>query len=240
MNRAACAAALVALLAACGEPAPPTLDLLQPEGTDELVPGGTVPLAWSVDGGGGDLVITLAQVTGASPPIVIVAQPVGEGPGQLAWDGRDVDGARVPPEVYDLAAELYVDGELVAARLRNLAIQGVTFVHPAAGEALALDDAAVPVELRYATVSQRVLDLVMSLDPDLATPGDEIVLDRTSIPGEFVAFERFVRFDGRDFLGAPIPAGVYTVVDDVDDPDTELAYRAVGGTLAWSPAAPPP
>ncbi len=220
---------LVALLGACGDPdAIVELDLEQPDGSVELLPGGEVEFAWTVLGGDAELVLDVVPL-GSADAIVIYDENVAEGAGSFTWDGRDLDGDLIAPDVYDIEATLFVDGDPVDDTVRNLSVQGVTVTTPAAGEELTINGSDGTVDLHYVTVSQRVIHLYTRL-------GDDILIDDRTIPGELVPFERDVHFMGVDTLGAAVPEGDYVVnVDVTDDDDPSLSYRATGGTVHWRP-----
>lgn len=232
-------APLCLLLAACvadGDGTPTArLDVHEPSATVELLPGGEVEISWTVSGAGAELVITVIPLNQPSG-FVIFDDAVAEGPGGFTWDGRSTQGGLVPPDVYDLDFALLVDGEPVDTALRNLSVHGVIVTDPAAGELRVILGSEGETDVHYVTVSQRVIRLTTSLDPDLDTDGDELAFDERTIPGEFVPFLRTIHFDGADLDGAAIPEGVYRlVVDALDDDAPDLAYRAIGGTVDWRP-----
>jgi len=228
---------LLLLLAACGDDGGGLVELtvVEPSATVELLPGGDIDLAWTVTGGDAELVVSvipLNETTG----IVIYDEAAPEGDGSFSWEGLDVDGNLVPPDVYDLDFTLFVDGDPVDDALRNISVHGVIVVDPGVGETRVVLGSGGETDFVYVTVSQRVIMMTTSLDPDLAALGDEIAIDERSIPGEFVPFDRTVHFDGTDLDGTAIAGGVYTlVVDAADADDPELVYRAVGGTVDWQP-----
>jgi hypothetical protein len=236
-RRVVAGAALAAgwLVAACADPgAGVDLAVTAPAGTAELVPGGTVSIAWTLRGGPATIqvdVIPLGREVGWR---IHEEEGAAPGPGGLTWAGRDRDGARVPPDVYDLVVTAHVDGVLVAGGLRNLAVHGVVPLDPAPGQVRVVLGSQPDAELRYRTVSHRVIRLTTLLDPDPQVAGDERAIDVQTIPGELVPFVRSVFFDGADLTGAPLEAGRYTLVVDADD-DGELAYRTPGGIVDWRP-----
>ena len=230
-------AVLCFLLAACDGDGSGAVELtvIEPSATVELLPGDEIDLAWEVSGGGAELVISVIPLN-EPDGIVIYDELVAEGPGELAWDGLDVEGNLVPPDVYDLDFTLFVDGDPVDSALRNMSVHGVIVADPGPGETRVVLGSEGETDFVYITVSQRVIMLTTSLDPDLDVLGDEHAIDDRSIPGEFVPFDRTVHFDGTDLDGAAIPEGVYTLVVDARDDDApELVYRAVGGTVDWQP-----
>ncbi len=234
-HRAPIAVLLSAALAGCtDDPAPVDLELIEPASTVEIVPGGSVDLAWSVTAAV-DLTITLIPLN-EDVGLVIHDAPVAAGDDGFTWDGRDTDGVLVPPDVYDLEVVAWVDGEPVDQVLRNLSVHGVVFTDPGPGEELTIVGSDVPQDIIATTVSQRVIDLTWSVDPDDDIDGDERVIFETSIPGEFVPFPRWIHFDGFDADEVAIPAGDYRVVVDVLDADDDLAYHVAGGILHWRPA----
>jgi hypothetical protein len=221
-------ALLFTLLAACdGDGVAVELTVVEPSATVELLPGGEIDMAWTVTGGDAELVISvipLNETTG----IVIHDELVAEGDGAFVWTGDDVDGAAVPPDVYDLDFTLFVDGDPVDGALRNISVHGVIVTDPGPGETVVVRGSDGGADFHYVTVSQRVIMLTTSLDA--------IGIDERSIPGEFVPFERTVHFDGTDLAGGAIPAGVYTLTVhgwDADDPG--LDYERTGGTVDWRP-----
>lgn len=223
--------AAVLLLAACGgDPAVEIeLELHEPSSTVELLPGRTTDITWTITGGDAELQLDLVRIA-SDDATTIFDEVEPEGDGAFTWDGTDVGGDLVRPAVYDLEATLFVDGEPGESAVRNVSIQGVYFTTPEPAAELAIAGSAVPVDLHYVTVSQRVIHLYTRL-----LPGDLEIDDRT-IPGEFVPFSRDIHFTGLDTSGAPIPEGDYTVVVDVeDDDDPSLAYRSTGGTVRWRP-----
>lgn len=235
-HRALVAVLLAASLAACGDdPAPFELELTAPASTVEILPGGSVELAWTVSGPA-ELVITLIPLN-EEVGLVIFDDEVSAGDGGFTWDGRDVDGTLVPPDVYDLEVVAFVDGDPVDQVLRNLSVHGVVFTDPGVGEELTIVGSDLPQDIIATTVSQRVIQLAFSIDPDDAVDGDEHVIFETSIPGEFVPFPRWIHFDGFDVADVAIPGGDYRVVCDVVDADDDLAYQVTGGILHWQPAA---
>ena len=233
-----CLALTCLLLAACvgnGVDETPLLDVHEPSATVELLPGGEVAMSWTVTGDGAELVITLIPLDEPSG-FVIFDDAVAEGPGGFTWDGRSTQGGLVPPDVYDLDFTLYFQGAPADTALRNLSVHGVVVTDPAPGELRVILGSEGETDVHYVTVSQRVIWLTTSLDPDLDTDGDEIPFDERTIPGEFVPFLRTIHFDGADLDGLAIPGGVYRlVVDALDDDAPDLAYRAIGGTVDWRP-----
>ncbi len=228
-------AALILALAACGgDPAELELDLIEPSATVELLPGGAVDVTWTITGGDAEMVVTLTPIT-TDDTIIIYDEPAAEGAGGFTWDGEDVTGALVLPDVYDLEATLFVDGDPGDSKVRNLSVHGVYVTTPVPGDELTIAGSAVPVDVHYVTVSQRVIHLRTRLVPAV---GAEILIDDRTIPGEFVPFERDVHVTGLDTAGVAIPEGDYTVVVDVtDDDDPDLAYRSTGGVVHWRPNA---
>jgi hypothetical protein len=229
-------ASLCLVLAACdGDGGPVELSVTEPEATVELLPGDTIDMSWTVSGGDGELVITVIPLN-QPDGIVVYDEAAPAGDGSFAWDGLDVTGALVPPDVYDLDFTLFVDGDPVDSALRNISVHGVIVVDPGVGETRVVLGSDGEVDFVYVTVSQRVIMMTTSLDPDLGVLGDELRIDERSIPGEFVPFDRTVHFDGTDLDGVAIPGGLYTLVVDAEDADApELVYRAVGGTVDWRP-----
>jgi hypothetical protein len=236
--------ALTLALAACGadpdDDGQPEYDftLTQPLATVELLPGGEVPITWSMAGAAeAHLVIELSSVSD-DLAYTIVDETITEGPGGGPWAGRDVEGQLVLPDVFDIVASVYVDGLLVGGALRNLSVHGAYVTYPPPDYDLEIAASDGEVDLTYMTVSQRVIRIVTSLDPDPAVDGDELVIDERTIPGEFVPFERIVHFTGVTLADAAIPEGDYTVTLDVsDDDDPTLAYRRTGGRVLWRPGA---
>ncbi len=208
-----------------------------PLGTSELLPDGTIPITWRLAGPrDAQLTIDLVSVTDDGA-YTIVDETVGAGAGGGPWAGLDVDGALVPPDVYDLVATVLVDNGLVGSALRNVSVHGAYFIDPFPGLDVTVTGTEGMRDLRYVTVSQRVIRLVTSLDPDIAVDGDELVIDERSIPGEFVPFIRIVHFEGTTLEGAAIPQGDYTLtLDGSDDDDPTLVYRRRGGRVLWRPA----
>lgn len=230
-------ALLFLALAACNGDGggPAELDVTEPAATVELLPGDEIVLAWTVTGGDAELVVSVIPLNEPTG-IVIYDEAAPEGDGSFAWDGLDVAGDLVPPDVYDLDFTLFVDGDPVDSALRNISVHGVIVVDPGVGETRVVLGSEGETDFVYVTVSQRVIMMTTSLDPDLGVLGDELRIDERSIPGEFVPFDRTVHFDGTDLDGAAIPGGVYTLVVDAEDADApELVYRAVGGTVDWQP-----
>jgi hypothetical protein len=223
-------------LAACeGDGGPVELDVVEPSATVELLPGGEIDLVWTVTGGDAELVVSVIPLN-EETGIVIYDEVAPEGDGSFAWDGLDVSGNLVPPDVYDLDFTLFVDGDPVDSALRNMSVHGVIVVDPGVGETRLVLGSEGETDFVYVTVSQRVIMMTTSVDPDLGVLGDELRIDERSIPGEFVPFDRTVHFDGTDLDGVAIPEGVYTLVVDAEDADApDLVYRAVGGTVDWRP-----
>jgi hypothetical protein len=213
--------AIVALsFAGCGDVV--TLTVTEPSGSVELVPGGTVDFAWTLTGGGAELVIDATPIgAGAGPRIFDQDVPAGDG--TFPWVGVDVDATPVPPDVYDVELDAVVDGFEEDFALRTVTVHGIQFLDPAPGETVVV--AATTYDLHVRTVSSRPLDLTYSL-VDGAT---ELVFFTDSIGGEFVPFDRTVVFDG-----TAIPAGVYSVVVDATD-GAGLDYRVEGGSIDWQP-----
>lgn len=233
-HRAPRAVLLAAALAGCSDdPAPLELTLTAPVATVEILPGGAIEMAWTVTGSA-DLTITLTPLNDTDG-LVIFDDTVAAGAGGFTWEGRDVDGALVPPDVYDLEVVAYVDGDPADQVLRNLSVHGVVFTDPGPGEELTIVGSDLPHDIIATTVSQRVIELTFSIDPDAAVDGDELAIFATSIPGEFVPFPRWIHFDGLDTSDVAIPGGDYQVVCDALDADDDLAYRVRGGTLHWRP-----
>lgn len=220
-------AILCLTLAACDDGGLVELEVVEPSATVELLPGGETELAWIVIGGVAELVVTLIPLNQPAG-LVIFDEEVAEGAGSFVWTGRDVDGALVPPDVYDLDFALFVDGEPVDGALRNLSVHGVLVTDPGPGETRVILGSAGETDVHYVTVSQRVIMMTTLLD--------DIPIDERSIPGEFVPFERTVHFDGLDLDGAAIPAGQYTLTVHAWDADApELDYTSTGGTVDWQP-----
>lgn len=219
---------LLALLAACdGDPAADvTLTVTEPPISIELLPGGTIDVAWTLEGGPAEVVVELFplnEVTGT----VLYQDTAPEGDTRFTWDGRDGDGALLPPDVYDLEITAYVDGAIVDTAVRNVSVHGVIVTDPRAGDTRIVRASDGQVDFLYLTVSQRVIALATTLDTH--------VIDERTIPGELVPFERTVHFAGTDLDGAAIPAGVYPLIVHVTDPDGDLAYQATGGMVDWRP-----
>ncbi|MCA9676975.1 MAG: hypothetical protein KC464_18255, partial [Myxococcales bacterium] len=204
----------------------PTVDfaLEAPAATVELVPDGTIDLAWTLTGADhADLIVDLVSVGAGTHTYTILDRAIGAGADGVAWDGHDVDGALVVPDVYDVIVQVTVDGVLVDTAHRNLTVHGIVWTTPAPGDEVTVAAADLVYDFHFITVSQRVIGLITSLDPDVTVDGDEIPFDTRSIPGEFVPFSRDLHFEGVDLDGVAVPAGDYTLVVDVTDADTDLA-----------------
>jgi hypothetical protein len=219
----------VPALAACGDDggAAVELTITEPEGTTEIVPGGTIDLAWEVTGPA-EVVLTMTPLNEPAG-VVIYDEPVEAGATTFVWDGHDLQGNLLPPDVYDLSVTAFVDGDPVDESVRSIAVHGVTITDPAPGETRVILGSEGIVDLHYRTVSQRVIALETRLLPG------ELLVDTRTIPGEFVPFTRDVAFNGMTVAGDAVPAGTYTVVVDASDADTELAYRVEGGMVDWQP-----
>lgn len=219
---------LLVLLTACdGEgTADVTLTVTEPPISVELLPGGSIDIAWTLEGGPADVVVELFPLNEVEG-VVLYDEAAPEGDTRFTWDGRDGAGTLLPPDVYDLEISAYVDGVLADTAVRNVSIHGVIVTDPSAGTTRIVRGTDGQVDFLYLTVSQRVIALTTTL-------GTYVIDDRT-IPGELVPFERTVHFDGADLQGVAIPTGVYPLVVDVTDPDGDLAYQAVGGMVDWRP-----
>jgi hypothetical protein len=180
--------------------------------------------------------IDLVSVGDGGNAFTIIDEDIVEGPGGGPWMGFDVDDVLVTPDVYDLVATALVDGNVVDTALRNVSVHGAYFTDPAPGEEVTVTGTEGQRDFTYVTVSQRVIELVTSLDPDPDVAGDELVIDERSIPGEFVPFVRTVHFEGVTLGDVPIPEGDYTLtLDGSDADDPELVYRRTGGVVHWRP-----
>jgi len=222
--------ALAALAAGCGgDRADVELTVTAPQVSAELLPGATIEIAWTLTGDA-EIVVTVTPLEQASG-IEIHDELAAAGDGGFTWDGRDTGGALVPPDVYDLEVGAFVAGDPVDAVTRSVAVHGITITDPAPGATRVISAADGGGDLHYRTVSQRAIDV----DTTLIAGTDELLIDHRTVPGEFVPFVRDVHFTGSDLGGAPIPAGIYTVVVDARDPDSSLAYRVTGGMLDWRP-----
>jgi hypothetical protein len=220
----------VLALAGCGDDggAAVALTITAPEGTAELVPGGTIELAWEVTGPA-EVVLTMTPLNEPAGQ-VIYDEPVETGATTFVWDGHDLQGNLLAADVYDLSVAAFVDGDPVDEQVRSIAVHGVTITDPAPGETRTILGSEGVVDLHYRTVSQRVIALETKLLPG------ELLVDTRTIPGEFVPFTRDVAFTGMTVGGGAVPAGTYTVVVDASDADTDLAYRVEGGMIDWQPA----
>jgi hypothetical protein len=217
-------------LAACGDgaDAPVELTITAPEGTTEILPGGTIELAWELTGPA-EVVLTMTPLNEPAG-VEIYDELLDAGATTFVWDGRDLQGNLLASDVYDLTATAFVDGDPVDESVRSVAVHGVTITDPAPGETRTILGSDAAPKVRYRTVSQRVIALETRLLPG------ELLVDTRTIPGEFVPFTRDIAFTGMIVGGGEVPAGTYTMVVDASDADSDLAYRVEGGTIDWQPA----
>ena len=137
--------------------------LTQPLATVELLPGGEVPITWSMAGAAeAHLVIELSSVSD-DLAYTIVDETITEGPGGGPWAGRDVEGQLVLPDVFDIVASVYVDGDELVIDERTIPGEFVPFERIVHFTGVTLADAAIP-EGDY-TVT---LDVSDDDDPTLA------------------------------------------------------------------------
>ncbi len=212
---------------------PGTFALTAPGGASELVPGGSVGLAWSP--------ITAA---GAVAGFVLV-----EGPRRVAVSGQidlglggvdvalDASGGSIPLGIYRIEATFggcattstVYDG----GPLRLIYAQGLDF----SDDQLAIDGNQTPRDLAFITVSLSTIDVELRVDPTPENPddGDELAFARTTVPGELVRMTRRLAFTGDDLDGLPIPGGTYGVVAHVSAHMGTVTYDVRGPALDWTP-----
>ncbi len=203
--------------------------LTAPAGFAQLGPTGAVTIAWTA---AGDPAATVALTAIATDGVAEVALPTARlGDGQLAWDGTDATGARVPAANYRLGGAVApVDGcggvTLVPDDLHLIVVMGVRLPTQPLGFVGSQADRAVAVT----TVSRASAPLELAVDPDPGVDGDELPFATATIPGEFTPMARSYPFPGTTVGGAAIPAGSYQLIASFG------GVRTRGPQLTWDPA----
>jgi len=200
--------------------------LTAPDGFVELVPGGSITVAWTSDGTGGASVQLEATATDSDDRFAL--PPANLEDGQVVWDG-----AGAPPANYRLGGQVAKVGGCQGATLppddlHLVVVQGLRM--PTAP--LAFTGAQATRTVTITSVTRSSLMVRYAVDPDLAIDGDELVFAAATLPGELAPVPRSYPFSGTTTDGTPIAAGTYTLVALVDLP---TGYRAVGPTLTWTP-----
>lgn len=202
--------------------------LTAPDGFAQLGPTGAVTIAWTGDG---DPVAAVALEAIATDGVAAVALPAARlGDGQLAWDGTDGAGARVPAANYRVGGTVAAAGGCGALTitpddLHLIVVMGVRL--PA--QALAFTGGQADRAVAVTTVSRVSAPLELAVDPDAAVDGDELVFAAATIPGEFTPMARSYPFPGTTVGGAAIPAGAYDLIA------TFGGARTRGPRLTWTP-----
>lgn len=235
---AATVAALTAALAAggagCEEPATCAelaagFALLAPDGPAELVPGGSVHLAWTptdaptdlrvelVDGPGR---LGLGQIAGAAGALDL----------ERPADDRILVGIfRVEVVLEDCAGAPAVHD---AGPLHLIYGQGLRF---AAGD-LGFTGSQTERTVAITTVTLSTMTVELLADPDEALAGDELLVARAEVPGEVFRRDARLPFTGQTVDGAAVPAGSYRLRARVIARAGALTYETAGPTMTWSPA----
>ena len=202
--------------------------LTAPDGFAQLGPTGTVTVAWTSDG---DPVADLALRAIAADGVADVALAAARlGDGQLAWDGTDGAGARVPAANYRVGGAVAATGgggalTITPDDLHLIVVMGVRLPTQPIDFTGAQADRAVTVT----TVSRVSAQLELAVDPDPAVDGDELVFARAMIPGEFTPMARSYPFPGTTVADGPIPAAAYDLIA------TFGGARTRGPRLTWTP-----
>lgn len=205
--------------------------LTAPAGFAELVPGGTVTVAWTADGTPGAAVSLEAIATDADTRIAL--PPANLGDHQLTWDGTRADGGAAPAGNYRIGGQVGAvggcDGATVAPDdLHLIVVQGVRM--PTAPITFVGSQLTRMVTVQ--TVTRSVIVVRYAVDPSAAVDGDELVFAQATVPGEFTPIARSYPFSGLTTDGAAIPDGDYELIALVGAP---TGYRVVGPRLTWHP-----
>jgi len=215
--------AIYALGVVCGgsadDTAGKTLTVTAPIGEAELVPGGTVDVAWTLSAPA-ELSIDAIALGDTSGP-TLFDQQVPQGDGTFPFVGVDATAQPLPPGVYDLAFS--VDGA-AAETDANVLVNGIIVTAPAPGTTAT---ATGSYAFEYTSATLRPLDVQVLLGT--------IVFSDETINGELVPHPHVASFPGTDTTGAAVPAGNYAVTITARDPSSALTYTVNGGTLDYTP-----
>ncbi len=202
--------------------------LTAPDGFAQLGPTGTVTIAWSGDG---DPAATVALRAIATDGVADVALPPAQlGDGQVAWDGTDGAGARVPAANYRVGGAVAAPGgcgplTITPDDLHLVVVMGVRLP----GQPISFTSGQADRVVAVTTVSRMSAPLELAVDPELAVDGDELVFAVATIPGEFTPMARSYPFLGTTVGGVAIPAGTYDLIA------TFGGARTRGPRLTWTP-----
>jgi len=191
-----------------------------------------VRLAWTpADASVADATVGFTLVAAATR-VVLPDVAVAAGGLDVAQTAADTP---VPTGVYRIEGQLggcaATSTIYDAGPLRLVYAQGLTF----AATQLTFTGGQAARAIDVTTVSLSTFDLELLVDPTPDGPdGDELIVARSSVPGELVAMGRSLPFTGMTVDGAAVPDGAYQARARTHARGGPLTYDVPGPGLTWA------